>query len=48
MITTIVRAQVAHTPFVSEDALETFPDGALFTPAREESIAEVRVAGRVV
>ena len=32
MMPTIVRAQVAHTPrnpFVSEDALETFPDGAL-------------------
>ena len=31
-MSTIVRAQVAHTPcnpFVSEDALETFPDGAV-------------------
>lgn len=51
MMPTIVRAQVAHTsrnPLVPVDALETFPDEAVFTLAQEESIAGVRVAGRVV
>jgi hypothetical protein len=51
MMPSIARAQVAHTsrnPLVPADALETFPDGAVFTLAQEESIAEVRVAGRDV
>jgi hypothetical protein len=51
MMPTTVQAQVAHTsrnPLVPADALKTFPDGAVFTLAQEESIARVRVAGRGV
>ena len=59
-MTTVIRAQVAHTPrnpFLDERALEAVLErreggesmlGALFALAREESIAEVRVGGRVV